>query len=242
MPRKKTAPKKITRKTKSSSRPVSPPIMSAMPTVYLEKLKQNKILYGALGVGIIVLLLLAFPLRFLVVPAIINGQPIFSWQYVGELHKKAGEEILTQMINQKLLEQEIANQGVQVTQNEIDGQVKKIEDSIGTESGGLDAALSLQGMKRDDLIQQIRFQLQLEKLVKGTITVSDEDINKELSENAVLYKGLSQVDAATTAAESLRGQKMSSAFAQWFQSIRTKAKIQNFFQSPVVPLPPAPSK
>lgn len=251
MPRKKITTKKTVtkksprtpRRTSISSASKSVPIMATTPAaVTLEKLKQNKALYGIAGLGIIVLLLLVFPLRFLIVPVIVNGQPIFSWQYVGELHKQAGEEILNQMINQKLIEQEIASQNIQVTESEVNEQLKQLEDQIGTESGGLDAMLALQGISRQDLIKRIQFIIGRDKLIKGTITVSDEEVKKELSANTAIYKDLSEVDAATTAAEGLRQQKMSQAFNEWFQKIRQNAKIQNSFQSPATPLPKSSSK
>ncbi len=251
MPRKKTTKttvKKAPRKVNHSSHRINAkiaqsPVTAAMPPKFsVEQLRKNKPLVGAIGIVIIILLLLAFPLRFLIVPAMVNGQPIFSWEYISELHQKAGSEILTQMINQKLIEQEISNQNIQIAQNEIDEQIKKIEDSIGTESGGLDAALSLQGMTKNDLIKQIKLQLQLEKLVKGTITISDEEIKSELAQNPTIYTGLTEIDAATTAAENLRSQTMSQSFSQWFQKLQKDAKIYNFFKSPVIPLPQAPSK
>ena len=233
MPRKKTVTKTTAKKTPRTSIPLGQKLNS---------LTRNKPLVGAIGVAVIILLLLAFPFRFLVVPAIVNGQPIFSWQYVGELHKRAGDEIMTQMINQKLLEQEIASQNIQVSQAEVDGQLKKIEDQIGTQSGGLDAMLASQGMNKDELVKQIRFNSSLEKLVKGTITVADEEINKELEDNPNEYQNRAQVDAATTAAEKIRQQNMSAAFNKWFQDVKNRAKISNSFQAPLLPLPQSSSQ
>lgn len=184
---------------------------------------------AALVGGALALLLLAFPLRFLVVPAVVNGKPIFSWTYVLALHRKAGQQILTQLINDALIEQEIAKNQIQVPQTEIDSQIAEIETNVGTESGGLEALLAFQGLTRDEFVRQLRLNLAIEKLVKSQITVTDEEVAKELATNPKTYQGLTEQDAATTAAENIRQNRLQDAFTTWFQDIRTKAKIYNFF-------------
>ncbi len=234
--------KKNTRKVSHSStvsKSIIAPIVNQFSPakLSLEKFKQNKFLSIAVLLGIVILFLLAFPFRYLLVPAIVNGQPIFSWQYLAEMHKKSGAQVLNQMISEKLIEQEIAKQGIQTAQAEIDQEINKIEAQIGTESGGLDAMLSFQGLTRNEFVHQLRLNLALEKMIKGTITISDEDVNTELKNNAVSYKNMTQPEAAAKAAESIRSEKMQSTFTTWFQELRAKAKIKNFLFAPSVSLP-----
>ena len=173
----------------------------------------------AAGVGILVLLLLAFPFRFLVVPAIVNGQPIWSWNYVSKLHQQAGKQVLDQMVNEALIEQEVRKQGVQVTAAEVDQQLAEINAQLGDSSGGLDAALAFQGIDKDEFMRQLRLNLAMEKLVAGTIQISDEEMAQELKDNG---------GTATTAASNLRSQKLREAFGQWFDNLKASAKIHNF--------------
>lgn len=181
----------------------------------------------AAGIGILILLLLAFPFRFLVVPALVNGQPIWSWNYVGKLHQQAGQQVLDQMISEALIEQEIRKQGIQVTAAEVDQQVAEINDQLGENSGGLDAVLALQGVGRDEFMRQVRLNLAMEKLVAGTIQISEEEIAQELKDNG---------GTATTAADNLRSQKLREAFGQWFDNLKAGAKIHNFVVNPPVDL------
>lgn len=194
----------------------------------------------AAGVGILVLLLLAFPFRFLVVPAIVNGQPIWSWNYVGKLHQQAGKQVLEQMINEALIEQEVRKQGIQVTAAEVDQQLAKINAQLGDSSGGLEAALAFQGIDKDEFMRQLRLNLAMEKLVASTIQISDEEMAQELKDNAGVYKGLAEADAATTAASNLRSQKLREAFGQWFDNLKASAKIHNFVVNPPVDLSKLP--
>ncbi|OGY15672.1 MAG: hypothetical protein A2784_03150 [Candidatus Chisholmbacteria bacterium RIFCSPHIGHO2_01_FULL_48_12] len=185
----------------------------------------------AAGIGILILLLLAFPFRFLVMPALVNGQPIWSWNYVGKLHQQAGQQVLDQMISEALIEQEIRKQGIQVTAAEVDQQVAEINDQLGESSGGLEAVLALQGISRDEFMRQVRLNLAMEKLVAGTIQISEEEIAQELKDNG---------GTATTAADNLRSQKLREAFGQWFDNLKAGAKIHNFVVNPPVDLSKLP--
>ena len=191
--------------------------------------QKNKALSAVIAMGVLVLVLLAFPFRFLIVPAVVNGQPIFSWQYISQLHQNSGQQVLSQLISEKLVEQEVAKQGIQITETEINQQLSQLEEQFGGESGGLEAVLALQGLGKDEFIKQLRLNLALEKLVKGTIQISEDDIAQELSENSDIYLDLSELDAATTAAENIRNSQLQDAFQAWFQELQAKANIQNFF-------------
>lgn len=234
------------RKTKSKQKPSktarrgSSPRITASQTpqqfnAALDYVKHNQLKTGLIGALVIIVLLLAFPLRFLVIAATVNGQPIYSWQYLNQLNKSAGSQVINQLVSEKLIEQEIAKQGVQVTQAEVDAQIAQIESQFGEESGGLGAVLSAQGLTREQFEKQIRLNLGLEKLVKGTIEISPEDVQKELSDNAELYAELSELDAATTAAENLRSDRMQEEFQTWFQQIREQANLKINIPLPTPP-------
>lgn len=188
------------------------------------------------GMGILLLLLLAFPFRFLVMPAIVNGQPIWSLGYIAKLHQQAGQQVLDQMVNEALIEQEVRKQGIQVTAAEVDQQLAEINAQLGDSAGGLEAALAFQGINKDEFMRQLRLNLAMEKLVAGTIQISDEEITQEIKDNADVYKELAEVDAATTAASNLRSQKLREAFGQWFDNLKASAKIHNFVLNPPVDL------
>ena len=203
---------------------------------YISYLKLHRRQAIGAGIGLVILLALAFPLRAFVVPALVNGQPIFSWNYFSQLHRQAGQQVLEQMINEALIEQEIAKQGIQVTQAEIDQEIASITGQLGSESGGIDALLAYQGITKSEFTRQVRLQLAMEKLVKGTIQITDEQIAQELKDNPTAYRDLSAADAATTAATNLRNSQLREAFNTWFDTLRAGAKVQNFFASPPLKL------
>ena len=208
-----------------------------IPTTQLSRLFSTRSKTLAILTGLLVLVLLAFPLRFLIMPALVNGQPIFSWSYVLKLHQKAGPQILDQMVNEMVIEQEIAKQKIVVTPDEINAEITQIEDQVGSASGGLNSLLALQGMTRDQFTQQVRLELSMEKLIRDTIQVSDADVKQELASNASTYTGLSLEQATATATDAVKDQKMREAFTSWFEALRQQAKVANFFTNPPLQLP-----
>ena len=228
--RAKSKPQKPSRKAASDS-------LSVQIQNILKLAKKNKLYTGIVAVAVILLLLLAFPLRFLLIPAIVNGTPIYSWQYVSELHKSAGNQIINQLISEKLVEQEIAKYQIQVTQLEIDQQVAQLEAQLKETGGSLEAVLALQGMTRDEFIEQLRLNIALERLVKNTIEVSEEDVQTELTENAAEYAELTEQDAATTAAENIRNNRLQESFQAWFNQVRENSSIKNFIPSTTTEAP-----
>ncbi len=200
----------------------------------LKFIKANKIQSALTAALLILVILLAFPFRFLVIPAMVNNKPIFSWEYFSALHQNAGQQVINQLISEKLVQQEVKKHGIIITDSEIDAQIAQIEAQFG-EDGSLDTVLALQGMTRSQFIKQMRLNLALEKLVAGTIEVTQEEIDQELTTNSELYQELSPEEAATTAAQNLRSDKLQPAFAAWFDDIKAEAKIKNFIAPAAVP-------
>jgi len=194
----------------------------------VEYYKKNPVRAGLVTFGILVLYLLIFPLRFLVVPAAVNGDPIYSWQYISKMHQSSGQQVLNQLISEKLVEQEIAKTDLIVTEAEVQAQVDQITSQFG-EAAGLDEVLALQGLEREEFMRQLRLNLALEKVVKSTIEVSEEDVTTELAENAATYIDLAEPDAATTAAENIRNSRLQETFQVWFEEVRQNASITNLF-------------
>lgn len=247
MAAKKSSTKKpVSNRTSSRRRPAKSKVSPSNPLVQnisssLVKFfsikpgdKLKPILFGAF---VFIVLLLAFPFRYLVVPATVNGEPIFSWQYIKALHKTAGTQVLDRLVSEKLVEQEIAKYGIVATEEEVNHQIKQIESQFGTESGSLDSILALQGLSRDDFLKELRLNIALEKLIKNNIKVTEDEVQEELTKNAEIYKELSEVEAATTAAENLRNDKIQQEFPTWFQEVRSKSNIKNFFTQPPFKLP-----
>lgn len=181
------------------------------------------VLFALLIVG---LLLWKFKGQFIV--AMVNGQPISRWQLNNQLEKKFGDQVLENLINERLILSAIRQKGIFITAGEIDSRMKQIEDRL-QERVSLDDALKTQGLSKDDFRRQIEIQLSIEKLFGNESTISAKEADDYYFKNKAAYK-----DATDTAAvkkdieNTLRQQKMADLFEKWFADIRKDAKIQKF--------------
>ena len=201
-----------------------------MPNSGLDGLKNSLKKKHTLRMAIIVAVLIvlgtfALKYRYFVVPATVNSQPIFFWDYVAKLHQLAGEQILNQLISERVILQEAMNKGVSVTPEEFDAEVKKVEDQL-TQSGGLDTFLTSQSMTRKEFDNQMRLSLLVKKLVETEVSVSDDEINKEYTENAADYKDMDENQAKQKIQLNLREQKIQEQITPWLEGLKTNANIQ----------------
>jgi peptidyl-prolyl cis-trans isomerase SurA len=85
-------------------------------------------------------------------------------------------------INRYIVEQEAKTQNIQVTSEEIDSQVTELATRNNLTLAQFKEALEMQGQSLDSLKREIKFQILRSKIVaheiRGTSTVSEEDINR----------------------------------------------------------------
>lgn len=190
-------------------------------------------------VAIIVAGLLGYLLMKEMVVAKVNNEYILKPEYMAELEKASGRQVLEGMATKKLIEQEAKAKNITVTDEEIDAEIARIEKELQSQGQTLDQILSFQGMDREELREQIEIQKVVEKLV-GEVTVSDEEVETFISQN----EGLAQEDTdpetlKTQAREQLKQQKTDAKIQQLISDIRSKGKIQ-FFTLDITQTPVAP--
>ena len=179
-------------------------------------------------VVIIALGVLAYVYKGLFIAATVNGSPISRLTIIQELEKASGKSLLDSLITEKLVQNEVNAKKIIVSNDEINGEIKKIEDQIVAQGATLDAALASQGMNMEDLKKQIIFQKEVEKLVADKINVTDEEVAQYIKDNAIsIPKGQ---EATTTAQikDGLRNQKLSTESNALIATLKSQAKIRYF--------------
>ena len=176
-----------------------------------------------------ILVYVMFQYRGLLVAATVNGRPISRVSVIKELETTQGQSVLENLINQELIRQKAKSSYVEVTQQDIDSKLSEIETSLKDSGQTLDAVLAMQGMTKDVLVDQIKTQIMVEKLLEGDITVSDEDITGYLAQNKdYLPKDQTEDQLKTLALEQLRQQKLSERFSTWITEVKNEAKIDKY--------------
>jgi len=114
---------------------------------------------------IIILAALVYYYKGLFIAATINGSPITRLAVIKELEKASGKQVLDSLITKKLINNEAIKKGISITSEEVDAEIKTIEDQIKAQGQTLEQALATKNMKLEDLKQQILTRKTLKKFL-----------------------------------------------------------------------------
>ena len=179
-------------------------------------------------VVIIALGVLAYVYKGLFIAATVNGSPISRLAIIQELEKASGKDLLDSLIIEKLVQNEANAKKIIVSNDEINGEIKKIEDQIVAQGATLDAALAAQGMSMEDLKKQIIFQKEVEKLVVDKINVTDEEVAQYIKDNQVSIPEGQEAATNDQVKNELRNQKLNTEAQALISDLKAKAKIRYF--------------
>lgn len=192
---------------------------------YRESIRQNKHTVGILVAALILGGLLYF-FRSLFVAATVNGQPISRLELVRELEKQNGKQALNTIVTKTLVQQQAKKENISVSQDEVNVELKKIEDNLKKQGQNLDQVLQIQGLTRSGLEEQIRLQKLVEKMVGKDVTVSSKEIDDYIAKNKASYpEGTDFTKERKTVQDQLRQQKLSNKIQTWLEKLQKDAKI-----------------
>jgi parvulin-like peptidyl-prolyl isomerase len=192
-------------------------------------LKKIKGEYFLLGGALMLLAVLLFIGKSFLVAATVNGSPISRWSVVKDLEKQSGKAALESIIQKKLLDAQLAKEGVTVSQAEVDAEIKMIEQQVSAEGGTLKAALQAQGVTEESLREQIAIQKKLEKVLADKVTVSDADLEAYKKQNDVkLPEGQKEADFNAELKQQLKRQKFQEVAQAWVADLTKNAKINYY--------------
>lgn len=177
---------------------------------------------------IVVLGVLAYVYKGLFIAATVNGSPISRLAIIQKLEKASGKSLLDSLITEKLVQDEASAKKIIISDDEINAEIKKIEDQIVAQGGTLDAALGAQSMSRDDLKKQIVFQKEVETLVADKINVSDEEVAQYIKDNKISIPEGQEAATEEQIKNDLRNQKLNTEAQTLITTLKAKAKIQYF--------------
>lgn len=192
------------------------------------EIKFSKKLLTVVFVLLLFLGLVYFSRRFLIA-ANVNGKSISRLSVLKKLEKQGGKKILETMITQVLIQQEAEKRKIIVNQKDIDGEMKKIEANVSSQGSTLDQALQTQGMTKNDLTEEVKIQLMLQKMAGNDIRVSDKEIDNFISANKN-QQGFDKEIPKEQAVAQIKQQKLQQKIQSFVTDLKAKAKI-NYFVS-----------
>ncbi|HEY4477359.1 MAG TPA: SurA N-terminal domain-containing protein, partial [Candidatus Paceibacterota bacterium] len=167
---------------------------------------------AAIVIGVIIVVgALAYRYKGLLVAATVNGSPISRFSVIEELEKKSGKATLDALIIQKLIAVEAQKKGITVNDNDVNAEIKKIEEQLKEQGKTLAEALSAQGMTEEDLRVQLATQKKLEKLLADKIQVTDEEIAQFIKDSKIVIPAGQEDSYKNQARDQIQQNKLNDA-------------------------------
>ncbi|MGM0786825.1 MAG: peptidylprolyl isomerase [Thermodesulfobacteriota bacterium] len=106
---------------------------------------------------------------------------------------EAREQILDEMINEKLSDQQIQDSGIEVDESDVDAAIENVKQRNRYTDEDLRQALQMQGMSMEEYRSEIKQQMLRSRLVnrkvRSNIVVTDEDVRRYYEENPEEFGG-----------------------------------------------------
>jgi peptidyl-prolyl cis-trans isomerase SurA len=121
----------------------------------------------------------------------------YSQEEKDKILYKLREDILTQMINERITDQQAKKAGIEITNQEIDASIEQMKQANRLTDEGLRLALSEQGLTLEEFKEKTRQQILRSKLVsrevKSKIVITKEDIKNTYQKEAENYSQAKKV-------------------------------------------------
>lgn len=131
-----------------------------------------------------------------------GGQPVTDQEWMDELKKKHGDEVLLGMLNHIVVGKEAKALGITVTDEEIEQELKRGMSGYGSEEQYYDQMQSELGLSRQELREETKYRLTLQAVATTGITVSEAEIDDYLEQNAERFTPRKQMQLSLIKVES----------------------------------------
>lgn len=230
----KSSPKKTANAIKESAGKANESMLDSGKTSYkrggfgkLKGIKSTKIYYIVAIVMIIVGAL--YLARGFFVVAMVNGHPITRYAVVKQLEKQGGSQVLDSMITEDLVNQEIKNKGITISDKDIQDEIDRISGVVESQGTTLDDALAAQGQTMDDLRKNVKLRLSAEKILQDSISVTDQEAKDYFDQNKSYYADDAKYeDMSADIKDQLKQQKLQTEFQKLIDQLKSDANITYF--------------
>lgn len=173
--------------------------------------------------------LLATKYRTQIIAGTVNNMPITRFELNRAMAEKYGKQTFEDLVNERLLAEEIKKQGVTVADEEVNAEVEKITKEYGSEEN-FKAALEQYGLTLDKAKESIEKNLGFKKLVEKTskIEITDEAITKYFNDNKTIYAGKKIEEVKDAIKDSLYQQELYQKSQEIFTGVRQSAKVNSY--------------
>lgn len=213
---------KVIKALRKSEESVSSNVVSKKGYPFLSKLIIVA-LFGTLAY------LLAFKYRSLILAGTVNNFPISRFELNTKLVERYGKQGFEEIVNEKLLSDQIKKNNIVVTDEEVKADTDKMIKQYGSEEA-FKSALEQFGLSEEKAKESIRQSIGFKRLIEKTnkIEITDEAVKKYFDENKDSYKDQKFEDVAASIKDNLYQQELYTKSQEMFTNIRKEAKVNSF--------------
>lgn len=161
----------------------------------------------------------------------VDNTPITRYTLYKQLEEKYGKDFTEQLISESLIQKEAKAKGVEVTESEIDGEIKKIEDSQGG-AEKLKQAMEAQNVTIPQIRNQIKYQLIIDRAFGKDISLTDQEVKDYIEQNKDRMPPMEGMSASESAQmdqqirESLKKEKVNKTFEDWLREALQSSRVK----------------
>lgn len=197
----------------------------ADPETPTQKKFPTKYLY--LIVALLALSALVLANKGMLVAAVVDGKPIFSWELNRVLVDRYGKQTLEGMISERLIAGEAGKQGIVVAPSDVAGREEEIVKGLGS-GMSLEEILKIQGLSKDEFDRQITMQLTVQKLLGKDLSITEADVDNYIATNRALLVATEEAALRAEARQVILDAHIGNKLQSWFNELKAKAKILRF--------------
>src|SRR3989338_579343 len=188
--------------------------------------RKKLISFTAIILGIFILVFAVF--KFLIA-ATVNNVPISRFEVIKLLERERGQQALDNLITRQLVLQEAGKKHLSISQEEIDAKLNELNSYLSEQGTTLDEALEFQNQTKESLIEDIKVQALVEKILEQELKVSDEEVQKYFEDNRDFFAEDAKFEEVSgQIGNQLKNDKLSQKFQEWLDKIRSESSIRNF--------------
>lgn len=203
---------------------------SNSPRFAIKKETFKKVILPLIFLAVLILGLLGYFFKDRIIVAIVDNRPIFRFELNQRLTSSVfGKETLENMIVEQLIVQESRKRGINITEEDLNKEIDKISKNLG-EGVKIEDALKFQGISLPEFKRQLSIRVQLNRILEKEISVSSEEIDKYMKDNAKTLIATIEAERRNEANEKIKEQKISEKVQTWVNDLLSKAKISRFLK------------
>lgn len=184
------------------------------------KKRPGKIILG-IFLAVLLLVLYWYKTNTWPIVAVVGLRPITRFEVNQLLFKQGGKTIVEDLVTEILVKNELSKNKINVSDNEVNNKMSEIRNSLGT-TLKLEDVLAQRNMTLEELKNQVKIQMSLEKLLSDKISVTDAEILAYLNQNQSFLTSASEAGKKNEAYNAIRLTKMQSEVDKLIKDLKAK--------------------